>query len=117
MAITLDIALAHLTSRKRQTLVSVTGVVLGVAFFLAVSGLMRGSEADFLKRLVDSSPHITVYDEVRQGRVQPAALQWPEGAVAVRNVRPLRGTRGIRGWRSVREFPSNCRVCDGSSHD
>ncbi len=33
MAITLDIALAHLTSRKRQTLVSVTGVVLGVAFF------------------------------------------------------------------------------------
>ncbi|HSV57984.1 MAG TPA: ABC transporter permease [Variovorax sp.] len=98
MAIALDIALAHLTSRKRQTLVSLTGVVLGVAFFLAVSGLMRGSETDFLKRLVDNSPHITVYDEVRQGRVQPAQLRWPEGAVSVRNVRPLRETRGIRGW-------------------
>ena len=36
MAIALDVALAHLTSRKRQTLVSLTGVVLGVAFFLAV---------------------------------------------------------------------------------
>lgn len=98
MAIALDIALAHLTSRKRQTLVSLTGVILGVAFFLAVSGLMRGSEADFLKRLVDSSPHITVYDEVRQGRPQPASLRWPDGAVHVRNVRPLRETRGIRGW-------------------
>lgn len=98
MAIALDIALAHLTSRRRQTLVSLTGVVLGVAFFLAVSGLMRGSESDFLKRLVDSSPHITVYDEVRQGRAQPAALRWPDGAVRVRNVRPLRETRGIRGW-------------------
>jgi len=98
MAITLDIALAHLTSRKRQTLVSLSGVVLGVAFFLAVSGLMRGSETDFLKRLVDSSPHITVHDDVRQGRAQPAALRFPDGAVRVANVRPLRETRGIRGW-------------------
>lgn len=104
MAIALDIALAHLVSRKRQTLVSITGVVLGVAFFLGVSGLMRGSEADFLKRLVDNSPHITVYDEVRQGRAQPAELQWPEAAVEVRNVRPLRETRGIRGWREKLDF-------------
>ncbi|VTU21861.1 ABC transporter permease [Variovorax sp. RA8] len=98
MAIALDIALAHLTTRKRQTLVSLTGVVLGVAFFLAVSGLMRGSQEDFVKRLVDSSPHITVYDDVRQGRAQPAAQRWPEGAVHLSNVRPLRETRGIRGW-------------------
>lgn len=104
MAITLDIALAHLLNRRRQTLVSVTGVVLGVAFFLGVSGLMRGSEEDFLKRLVDNSPHITVYDEVRQGRLQPAALQWPDDAVEVRNVRPLRETRGIRGWREKLDF-------------
>ena len=83
MAIALDVALAHLTSRKRQTLVSLTGVVLGVAFFLAVSSLMRGSEKDFLKRLVDNSPHITVYDEVRQGRPQPAELRWPDAAVSV----------------------------------
>jgi lipoprotein-releasing system permease protein len=98
MAIALDVALAHLTSRKRQTLVSLTGVVLGVAFFLAVSSLMRGSERDFLKRLVDNSPHITVFDEVRQGRAQPAELRWPDAAVAVSNVRPQRETRGIRGW-------------------
>ena len=93
MAIALDIALAHLVNRKRQTLVSITGVVLGVAFFLGVSGLMRGSEEDFLKRLVDNSPHITVYDEVRQGRPQPGAPQWAGAAVEVRNVRPLRETR------------------------
>jgi len=104
MAIALDVALAHLTSRKRQTLVSLTGVVLGVAFFLAVSSLMRGSEKDFLKRLVDNSPHITVYDEVRQGRAQPAELRWPDAAVSVRNVKPLRETRGIRGWPQRLEF-------------
>jgi lipoprotein-releasing system permease protein len=99
MAIALDIALAHLTSRKRQTLVSLTGVVLGVAFFLAVSSLMRGSEQDFIKRLVDNSPHVTVYDEYRLPAPQPAALRWPGAAVEVRHVKPQRETRGIRGWR------------------
>ena len=59
---------------------------------------MRGSEKDFIKRLVDNSPHITVYDEYREGRGQPAALRWPDAAVEVRNVRPQRETRGIRGW-------------------
>lgn len=98
MAIALDVALAHLTSRRRQTLVSLTGVVLGVAFFLAVSALMRGSERDFIERLIDNSPHITVYDEVRQGRAQPADLHWPDAAVEVSNVRPLPDRRGIRGW-------------------
>jgi lipoprotein-releasing system permease protein len=82
----LDVALAHLTNRKRQTLVSLSGVVLGVAFFLAVSSLMRGSEKDFLKRLVDNSPHITVSDEYRLPRVQPAALRWNDGAVRISNV-------------------------------
>jgi lipoprotein-releasing system permease protein len=104
MAIQLDVALAHLTSRKRQTLVSLTGVVLGVAFFLAVSSLMRGSEKDFLKRLVDNSPHITVSDEYRLPHVQPAALRWSDGAVRISNVKPLTETRGIRGYRQKLDF-------------
>jgi lipoprotein-releasing system permease protein len=100
----LDIALGHLTSRKRQTLVSLSGVVLGVAFFLAVSSLMRGSEKDFLKRLVDNSPHITVSDEYRLPRTQPAALRWSDGAIRISNVKPQTETRGIRGYRQKLEF-------------
>ncbi len=100
----LDVALAHLTSRKRQTFVSLSGVVLGVAFFLAVSSLMRGSEKDFIKRLVDNSPHITVSDEYRLPRVQPAVLRWTDGAIRISNVKPQTETRGIRGYRQKLEF-------------
>jgi lipoprotein-releasing system permease protein len=100
----LDIALGHLTSRKRQTLVSLSGVVLGVAFFLAVSSMMRGSEKDFLKRLVDNSPHITVSDEYRLPRVQPAAMRWSNGAIGISNVKPQTETRGIRGYAQKLEF-------------
>jgi lipoprotein-releasing system permease protein len=104
MRIELGVALTHLTSRKRQTLVSLTGVVLGVAFFLAVSSLMRGSEKDFIARLIDNSPHITVSDEYRAPAVQPAELRWPGAAVHISHVKPQNETRGIRGYREKLAF-------------
>jgi lipoprotein-releasing system permease protein len=97
MSIQLTIAVTQLVSRRRPTLVSLVGIALGVAFFLAVSSLMRGSERDFIKRLIDNSPHITVSDEYRKPEKQPARQQWPEGAVEVRRVKPLTEVRGIRG--------------------
>ena len=66
--------------------------------------MMRGSEKDFLKRLVDNSPHITVSDEYRLPRVQPAALRWRDGAIAISNVKPQTETRGIRGYGQKLEF-------------
>jgi lipoprotein-releasing system permease protein len=95
----LDIAFSHLRSRRRQTIVSLLGVVLGVAFFLAVSSLMRGSERDLIERLVDTAPHITVYDEYRDARPQPARLRYPGGAVQIRGVKPRAERRGIRQYR------------------
>jgi lipoprotein-releasing system permease protein len=95
----LDIAFSHLRSRRRQTIVSLLGVVLGVAFFLAVSALMRGSERDLIERLVDTAPHITVYDEYRDPRPQPARMLFPAGAVQIRGVKPRAERRGIRQYR------------------
>ena len=104
MNLLLDIALSHLRSRRRQTFVSLLGVVLGVGFFLAVSALMRGSELDLIERLVDSAPHITVRDEFRDPRPQPAAMRHPEGAVAIRGVKPRAERRGIRQYAQKLEM-------------
>jgi lipoprotein-releasing system permease protein len=98
-----DIALKHLLARRRQSLVSLSGIVLGVAFFLAVSSLMQGSEADFIRRLVDNSPHITVVDEFRNPRRQPLEQAIPAGAVEIARVKPLTETRGIRGYPRIME--------------
>lgn len=94
-----DIAFSHLRGRRRQSIVSLLGVVLGVAFFLAVSALMRGSEQDLIARLVDTAPHVTVSDEYREPRPQPARMLWPAGAVAIRGVKPKTERRGIRQYR------------------
>jgi lipoprotein-releasing system permease protein len=104
MNLTLTIAASHLLSRKRQTVVSLLGVSLGVAFFLAVSALMSGSEKDFIRRLVDNSPHVTVYDEFRNPRPQPAALAFPDALVEIRSVKPRTEVRGIRQYKQELAF-------------
>ena len=104
MQVSLAVATTHLRSRLRATLVSLGGVVLGVAFFLAVSSLMRGSEKDFLKRLIDNNPHITVYDEYRLPEAQPAQLRWSDGAIHVSHVKPRAEPRGIRAYSEKLAF-------------
>lgn len=109
MTLGLRIALVHLTSRKRQTVMSLLGIALGVAFFMAVSSLMRGSEQDFIKRLINSAPHITVSDEFRTPPEQPVMATYAGGAVALRNLKPKTETRGIRGYKQKLAFIENLR--------
>jgi lipoprotein-releasing system permease protein len=96
-----SIAARHLLSRKRQSIVSLLGIILGVAFFLTISSLMKGSEVDFINRLVDNSPHINISDEFREPRKQPALIKYPEAAVEISNVKPANETRGIRGFKQA----------------
>jgi lipoprotein-releasing system permease protein len=98
------IALSHLLSRRRQTLVSLLGVTLGVAFFMATSSLMQGSDQDFIKRLVDNSPHVTVYDEYREVRPQPVFASFPGATIEIRSVKPRAEVRGIRQYKQQLEL-------------
>ena len=65
MPLTLDIALGHLSRRKRQTLVSVLGVALGVGFFIGITALMRGLQTYFVAQVIDGAPHVVMKDEFR----------------------------------------------------
>jgi lipoprotein-releasing system permease protein len=92
------IALRHLLARRRQTLVSLMGIVLGTAFFLAISAMMQGSEADFIHRLIDNTPHITINDEFRNPHLQPVQELYPKAVIFMHRVKPETETRGIRQY-------------------
>ncbi|MCS6921752.1 MAG: ABC transporter permease [Elioraea sp.] len=96
MSLTLAIALGHLRRRKRQTVVSLLGVALGVGFFIAIAALMRGFQTYFVQQVIDVAPHVVMKDEFRSPDLQPAELAFAGGAVAVRGVRPREAVRGIR---------------------
>ncbi len=95
------VAFAHLLVRVRQTLVAMLGVTVGVGFFLAVSGMMTGSQNDFIKTLINSAPHIIVRDEQRAPTRQPAIDAYPGAAVQVRGVRPPDEVRGLKDWSAM----------------
>ncbi len=71
MKLVFNIALTHVLSRVRQTLVGMLGVAMGVGFSVMMAGLMDGSQRDFISQLVDSLPHVTVRDERRNPPRQP----------------------------------------------
>lgn len=96
-----DIAMAHLRVRARQTFVAVLGVAIGVGFFLAVSGMMVGSQKDFIRTLIDSAPHIIVRDERRASAEQPAQRLYPGAAVAIAGLRPQEEVRGLKDWPAM----------------
>lgn len=99
MSVFLNIALHHLLARKRQTLVSLLGIALGTAFFLGISAMMQGSETDFIHRLIDNSPHITIQDQYRNSQIQPIARLYPDAVVQMHRVKPETETRGIRNYK------------------
>ena len=95
MPLPLSIAFAHLFARKRQTLVSIGGIMLGVAVFIGIGGMMNGFHNYFLSQLVDTNPHIVISDEIRHAAPQPLTTLHPDGAVEVRRVLPRDPVRGI----------------------
>ncbi len=96
MNLIVELARGMLSKRRRQTLVSVTGVALGVAFFIAIAALMRGFQTYFINQIIDVAPHITIKDETRTPPAQAAELAVPGGAVEVHGVKPRDRIRGIR---------------------
>ncbi|MCC6778033.1 MAG: ABC transporter permease [Hyphomicrobiales bacterium] len=48
------------------------GVAVGVGFSIMMAALMQGSQSDFIGRLVNAMPHVTVYDDRRLPPPQPA---------------------------------------------
>jgi len=99
--LTLDIALAHLRKRKRQTLVSVLGVAVGVGFFIAIAAMMQGFQDYFVSQVIDVSPHIVMMDEFRSAPRQPVEQLYAGGAVQLAGMKPKDEPRGIRNGQAM----------------
>lgn len=96
-----SIALRHLSHRRRQTLVAISGVAVGVGFFLAVSALMIGSQNDFIEQLIEAQPHIIVSDELRSPSPQPGTRVFTDGAVELHGYKVRTEVRGIKDWTAI----------------
>jgi lipoprotein-releasing system permease protein len=101
MEMSFSIALEYIRNRKRQVFLSVLGVMLGVAFFIAIAGMMKGMHDYFIEKLIDVVPHVKVIDEFRKPAKQPVYNLYPEAIVDLRGIKPKEELRGIRGAKRI----------------
>lgn len=101
------VAARHLAGRRRQTLVAVSGVAVGVGFFLAVSAMMIGSQNDFVETLIDAAPHIIISDELRSPPPQPGVRAYQGAAIDLRHYKVRNEVRGLKGWPEILRAVNN----------
>jgi lipoprotein-releasing system permease protein len=54
------LAIRHLLSRKRQSLLTLIGIVLGTAAYVVISGMMLGFQSFIVDQLVNNDAHIRI---------------------------------------------------------
>src|ERR1700752_4038444 len=63
-----EIALTHILSRKKQTLVASLGVTVGITAFVFLNSLILGFNRFFDGSIFKSMPHIRIYKEDQLSR-------------------------------------------------
>jgi lipoprotein-releasing system permease protein len=61
-----SIAIRYIVRRRRQTLICMAGVAIGVAIFVAMNAMMKGFETKFIDETVEGSGHASVKSEPRE---------------------------------------------------
>jgi lipoprotein-releasing system permease protein len=61
--VNVEIAITHLSTRKRQTLVASLGVAIGIAIYICLNTLMVGTNRYSDNAIFKTTPHIRVYKE------------------------------------------------------
>jgi lipoprotein-releasing system permease protein len=93
-------ALRFLKEGRMQTIFIITAVAIGVAVIVFMSAMLSSLQANFLKRVLTSQPHIQLIppDEVAR------PLRQASNGVVVAPVvqRPAQRTRSIDQWQKVR---------------
>jgi lipoprotein-releasing system permease protein len=106
----LRIAITHLVSKKRQTLVAMLGVTFGIMVFIFQAGLITGLQVYMTDKIINNSPHVHLYREPDKNakplltRLLPGNNEW----VILRNAKQPDEDRKIRGaGRMVQELARN----------
>ena len=99
------IAITHLRSKKRQTIVAMLGVTFGIAIFIFQAGLMSGFQSTFIEQTVNTSANIRIYNDVQKDR--PTLLERFRNDSAwkvVSNQKPKDEEPRIKNGRQIMEL-------------
>jgi len=105
-----SIALRYLLRRRRQTLICMLGVAIGVTVFVAMNSMMKGFEVKFINETVDGSGHAIVKNEPRETVAPFLEKHYPKGSlISIQGQKPQDKVAKIRDperlLKYIRELP------------
>src|SRR3954452_10361787 len=92
------ISILYLLSHLRQTLVCIAGVTISVMMFITMTALMDGFTDKFIIETVESSGHVTIYDEPREKetKILESVYKDPHALLSMEGVKPREQVKKIK---------------------
>ena len=98
------IALVHLTSRLKQTIIAMLSVTFGVSMYVCMNSFMSGVNDIQTELAFSTLAHIRIYNDSEKANVNfTSDLEESGKLVNVRNPRFIQYTRGIKNSAGVME--------------
>lgn len=91
----LFVSLRMLLQRKRQTLISILGVSMGVSALIVMSSLMLGFQNYFIQQVIDLEPHIKIKPREEEQKSEDSTLTLGK--------KPVEKDR-ILGWQEIVQY-------------
>ena len=111
----LDIAFHLLRARLKQTIVAAVGVTFSIAMFISLVSFMSGLNELLDGLMLNRTPHIRMYNEVKPSDNQPLALSddYKGNTAFIRSIKPKdRGKSIYNSMSIIRTLKQDKRVID-----
>ena len=111
----LNIAIALLRARMKQSIVAAAGVTFGIAMFIALVSFMTGLNKMLDSLIINRTPHIRIYNAIVPSKSQPIDLagEFIGSRNFIRSVRPKdEGKQLYNAARLINAIRADDRVID-----
>lgn len=100
-ALLFSISKALLLARWKQTLVAAVGVTFSITMFVTLLSFMNGLNDLLDGLIVNRTPHVRIYTEVKPSKKQPVDFVYKEGHNFVSSVKPKNDALDVRNSSAI----------------
>ena len=99
----LEIAKALMLARIKQTLVAAVGVLFSISMFITLLGFMNGLNSLLDGMILNRTPHIRFYNEIKPNPNQPIQLspEFTSDLHSIRSIKPSTSKLAIHNSRAI----------------
>ncbi len=97
----LGISTTLLTARLKQSIVAAVGVTFSITMFIALTGFMNGLNGMLDGLILNRTPHVRLYNEIKPLDVQPLHRVGDPGHAFISSIKPRAGMERVRNAQAI----------------